>query len=573
MSTEAEGGQNAGVSAFLSDTASAYREMEMDAKRYAGFVILPSVVVFFAVVAVLLLIAPPVIVSAPVALFGVFAIFVAVVYPKIAIEKRKTEINEKFHLYITHMTVLSTTNIDRVEVFRKLAQEEEYGELATETRRIVEIVETWNQSLDDACRMRSKKVPSEPMADFLDRLAYTMSAGRELNSVLTREHDAIIESYVTTYEGELNNLDVMKDLYLSMILSASFGMVFAVILPILTDSDPTIVVALVVVIFAFVQMGFLYGITVTVPHDPVWYLPDEATEEIKKIRRSFGAALVISLILAAGVVAVFLGVGPFPFDALPTPAYLAAVVTPFIIPGVIARRLENEVKERDEVFPDFIRSLGSVESAKQTTTTAVLADLRNKDFGNLTPEIQNLYKRLKMRIEPEGAWNRFTRESGSYLIQKFSDMYLVGREMGGDPRHLGELISNNFNTVLQLREHRTRMTVTIIGVLYGMTAAMGFALFLGLEIVAILTEVSSDFDLAEMGFGQLLHPDIYNLPMIEAQILVLIFLNAVFSSLMIRSVDGGHKANSSIHFVALTWIGCGVGIGVSRAVDALITVG
>lgn len=164
------------------------------------------------------------------------------------------------------------------------------------------------------------------------------------------------------------------------------------------------------------------------------------------------------------------------------------------------------------------------------------------------------------------------QECGSYLIQKFSGMYLVGREMGGDPRQLGELINKNFNTVLQLREHRNRMTVTIIGVLYGMTAAMSFALFLGVEIVKILTDVSSEFDLSQMGFGQLLHPDIYNIQIIRIEIIAIVFLNAMMSSLMIRMVDGGHKANSSLHFVALTWMGCGIGIATGVVAETVINV-
>jgi flagellar protein FlaJ len=30
---------------------------------------------------------------------------------------------------------------------------------------------------------------------------------------------------------------------------------------------------------------------------------------------------------------------------------------------------------------------------------------------------------------------------------------------------------------------------------------------------------------------------------------------AMLSALMIRTVDGGHKLNTYLHFVALTWIG------------------
>jgi len=39
------------------------------------------------------------------------------------------------------MTVLANTNIDRVEVFRRLSQEEEYEKLAVEMTHVVQLVD------------------------------------------------------------------------------------------------------------------------------------------------------------------------------------------------------------------------------------------------------------------------------------------------------------------------------------------------------------------------------------------------------------------------------------------------
>jgi len=90
-----------------------------------------------------------------------------------------------------------------------------------------------------------------------------------------------------------------------------------------------------------------------------------------------------------------------------------------------------------------------------------LTTLRDKNFGDLSPSIERLYRRLNMRISTEGAWEQFTYDTRSYLIQKFSEMYLVGRQMGGDPKMLGELISKNMNAVNQLRERRQAAAMTL----------------------------------------------------------------------------------------------------------------
>jgi flagellar protein FlaJ len=485
----------------------------------------------------------------------------------------------QYHLLMTHMTVLSTTNIDRMEVFRKLGEEEEYGALSDEINRVVQLVDTWNQSLDDACRRRARRIPSEPLADFFDRLAYTVNAGQELSEFLLSEQQVMIQNYVTMYESTLDNLEVMKDLYLSMVLSMTFALVFAIVLPILTGTDPTMTVGAVIVLYGFVQTGFFLVIRTMTPYDPIWYYPDDVRPEGEwSMIGSLIVGGVLSLALVVLVVGDLFGGVPgvtdfLPVASIPRPLYMAIPVTPLAIPGVAFRFHEERIKSRDDEFPSFIRALGASETAKQSTTTAVLKSLRKKDFGPLTEDVDDLFKRLNMRLEPDRAWEYFTANTRSYLIQKFSEMYLVGRQMGGEPKQLGELISENMNHVNQLRQQRQQATVTMIGLLYGITAASSFAFFIGFKIVDILAGMSLDLGASsQLDVGQLIHTGVYDLPLIQFLLLGVVMINAVLSALIIRTVDGGHKANALLHFVALTWIGCAVAVLTMTVVGGLLNV-
>jgi flagellar protein FlaJ len=79
-----------------------------------------------------------------------------------------------------------------------------------------------------------------------------------------------------------------------------------------------------------------------------------------------------------------------------------------------------------------------------------------------------------------------TADCQSYLIQAFSEIYVVGREMGGDPQVPGELIAENMNEVLQLRQQRRQATTTLIGLLYGITAASTFAFYIEFLPVVVI---------------------------------------------------------------------------------------
>jgi flagellar protein FlaJ len=553
------------ISENVQSLVASYQRMQMPMGQYVTFILIPSLGFFLlSFVIPFLLAGQPMLVRAPIPLLGTLAFVSALFYPKILLSQRKRQLNNRFHLLVTHMTILSTTKIDRMEVFRTLAEEEEYGELSTELHRIVQLVDTWNQSLDDACRRRAKEVPSETVSDFLERLAFTLSAGQSLREYLLQEQDQIIEEYTTVYESSMENLDVMKDLYISMILAMTFALVFSVVLPVLTGTNPTLTVSAIIVMYIFVQSGFFLAIRSLSPYDPLWYHPTEYPSSVEsKITRSFYVGIGLSAVLLFISLGGIFGVSPIALtdlvpvfsDGMPLALYAVIPITPLLIPGFVIRSAEQRVAGRDEEYPSFIRALGTTESVKQSTSSDVLRTLREKDFGPLTPNINDLYKRLNMRIEPVEAWRFFTADCRSYLIQTFSEMYLMGREMGGDPQVLGELIAENMNTVLQLRRQRKQATTTLIGLLYGITAASTFAFFIGLEVVSLLSDMTLDLS-TSAGFdaGELISTGQYNIPLIESLLVVIIMFSAMLSALMIRTVDGGHKMNTYLHFVLLGWI-------------------
>ncbi|UIP00048.1 archaellar assembly protein FlaJ [Halobaculum sp. CBA1158] len=564
---------------LAADLLESYDALDMSKRKYVGYILAPSAAFLLLTIAGAFLLPLPLTVRLPIPALGLLVFASAVFYPKLYLNGRQVAIENQLHLVMTHMTVLSTTNIDRMEVFRTLAREEEYGAAADELARVVHLVDTWNQSLDDALRRRAKEVPSDAFSDFFDRLGYTIGAGQSLDEFLLSEQDAVIQNYITVYEGALANLEVMKDLYMSMILSMTFALVFAIVLPILTGDNPTRTVSAVIVLFMLVQLGFYVVIRAMSPHDPVWFHSEQGAPSDFRLWASFAVGVAGTAALVVFVGAGLFGYGPglrgllFFLENIPLALYICVPITPMAITGVMLRLEERNIEERDSEFPSFIRALGAAESAKQSTTGDVLATLHQKDFGALTPAIIRLYRRLNMRISSEESWYSFATDTRSYLIQKFSDMYLEGRSMGGRPKLLGELISQNMNTVMQLREQRRQATMTMIGLLYGITSASAFAFFIGLQVVNILADLSQQFDVTNAGgVGQIIYAGVYDIALIEFLLLLVILFNAVLSSVMIRTIDGGNKANAYLHFVLMTWLGSGVAIFTKYLVSTILTI-
>jgi flagellar protein FlaJ len=151
-------------------------------------------------------------------------------------------------------------------------------------------------------------------------------------------------------------------------------------------------------------------------------------------------------------------------------------------------------------------------------------------------------------------------------------MYLIGREMGGEPKQLGELISQNMNQLTQLREQRRQVTVTLIGLLYGISAASTFAFFTGLEIAVIMSGFDLNVGSSTVDFGQLLYTDQYNVPVLRYLLFLVLLFNAVVSALTIRTADGGHYGNAFLHFVAMVWVGCLTAFATESLISILLDV-
>jgi len=575
MSTDSQSAPDMSTRSALESLNMAYANMEMGASRYLLLVIAPAFAFFIGSGVAVVVLGLSLLIALPVVLLGLLAMVVAIIYPKLAQDRKRKQIRQRFHLFLTHITVLSMTNINRVEIFRTLAEEDEYDALAEEMGHLVAMVDTWNQSLDDACRLRAKQTTSPLLTDFLERLAYTVGGGQQISEFLIDEQDTIIQQFVTRYEADLGKLDVMKELYMSMMLSVAFILVFAIVLPILTGTSPTLLIGGTIAMFTIVQVAFIYAVHVISPYDPLWYIEEtEGTGPLTRIPRALAIGIGCSILLAVVMGLALFGIVPGIASRVPLPIMVAIPVTPLLLPGWRMRQEEQKVKVRDGEFPSFIRALGAVESVKQTSTGSVLESLRRKDFGALTDNVDALYKRLNMRIDDIRSWRLFAAETGSYLIQKFGDMYVVGRQMGGDPKVLGQVISENQNEVLKVREQRDQATMTLIGVLYGITAAAVFSFFVGLEVVEIMMNITSGMDLQSQGSftGGLLSTEQYDIQIIEYLLLLTIVINAALSAIMIRLTDRGHIISALVHFVFLTWLGAVIAVITEYVVGMAISV-
>lgn len=484
-------------------------------------------------------------------------------YPFALAERRRLGINHAIHLFITHLGVLATSNLSRVEIFHALSKKKEYGPLAEEAYKVHELVKRWNMSLSDACRFVAKRTASAIFADFLERFAYALDAGDDFEAFLRQEQIVVMEAYGSLYRGRLYEVENLKGLFMSLVMSLVFMMIFVLILPMLTGSDPTVLIAGAVVLVVLVEVFFIGLAKNKAPRDPVWYVDPTATRLSQTLRWAIPVSLLAIVIVAGGLLY---------FTRWPPAIIIAASLSPLLLPGVAAAREETRVRRRDENFAAFVRSLGASAGVRGGAVKEVLRTLRGHDFGPLTEDIRSLHHRLNLQVDDGLAWRYFAAEAGSNLIDKFSAMFMEGVRAGGKPEAIGVLLSENFVRILSLRRQRLQIADSLRGLFYGLAAGVALALSVGLGVLKMVMDVFAGVTLPDeslfIGGANVEVP----LAAITFAVIVVLLVHVATSALMIRIASGGTMFAAWVDFVGMFWVSAGAMVVSEHGLASLLHV-
>jgi flagellar protein FlaJ len=239
---------------------------------------------------------------------------------------------------------------------------------------------------------------------------------------------------------------------------------------------------------------------------------------------------------------------------LPLTAIVALIVTPLIYPGILIRREEAKIHARDENYDSFMRAVAGYSASSGAAVTEGVGRLRKHDFGELTSGITTLYKRLLTRIDQVRAWNLFAADSGSNLISKFTEMYVVGLSVGGKVDQVIEIISTNFVKLMNVRRKRYQSADNMLGTLYGMSIGITFTLFSALSLMQLLNQMNAQFALSQTTISLPIALQSFDLSLAEAIFLFIVMVHSLISANLVTFAGGGHKHSFYINFAIITWI-------------------
>ena len=446
-------------------------------------------------------------------LFPIITLAAVLLYPLSNTSKLATEIEQDMHMFITRMGILSLGEQAERGMFDILKDMKDYGALANEVQAIETLVTKWHTNLPEAARIVGRQSPSPIWSDFLDRMSFSVEVGQPIGEFMRSESETFESQYQTLYDARLEQLDTLRETFVSL---TTTGMLLLVVsglhLVLFQVGDGTNDLIAIIIrsryvigasaLFAFLQFGAWFLFTLVIPDEPLFARHSFNTKHKINLRRAWIVATFLVTFESLGFLYVLV-TSDFGSLLLTNWKYyglfmIALTMTPFLLPSILVSREEVKVRRRDEAFPEFIRAFGGTAQARSAEPSAMIKALSSIDFGALSSSIDQLEKRLAMRIDSDYSWDWFAADNNSMMVSRFTRVFLEGSQSSGEAGTVGDLVSQSTAGLLALRNRREISAGTMRGVSYGILIAMIIALNITIEIVAGLGE-----QIAEVAAGLL----------------------------------------------------------------------
>jgi len=435
-------------------------------------------------------------------LFPLLTFAGTIFYPIAQVSAEAIQIEQDMHMFMTRMGILSMGESAEKGMFDVLKEMGDYGALAEEIQAIETLVTKWHTNLPEAARIVGRQSPSAIWSDFLDRMAFSVEVGQPIGEFFKSENETFEQAYTTIYDARLEQLDTLRETFVSLTTTGLLLLVVAGLHLILfqTGSDtnnPFEVilrarwVLLAGLMFAVLQIGAWYLFTLVIPQEDLFAKHGFNTEQAIDMRRSWIFAAILGTMMLLMMSGVFIAFGTnILFDQWNYFGLLviAALMSPLLAPALLIGQEETRVRRRDEAFPEFIRAFGGTAQARAQEPSAMVKALSGIDFGALDDSISNLEKRLSMRIDSDYSWDWFAADNNSMLVSRFTRVFIEGSSSTGEAGLVGDMVSQSTTSLLGLRQRRQISANVMRSVSYGLLIAMIIALNITTSIIAGLGE-------------------------------------------------------------------------------------
>jgi len=449
--------------------------------------------------------------------------------------------DEKFVYFIAYLYSVSTGETEATDLV-KTAASSEYGKYSTAFRDAYRLGVGWTYGLAKSLEMIALKVSAEPtnqLKQLLVKFAQVIRLGDRLSTYFKAELTGTLLSFSIEYERKLEMQKLFLEMFYTLMSTAAFMIAANSIMTMLTGADS----AELILVYSMLGVGITMSIFVVMmyflfPRDKLGYSRDD--EDLKfriKIYLSLGAGAGIGIVLLMSQV-------------VPPSLIVGISLAPLFYPGLLARKMEQKIKQINEWYPELIRHFGEILATVGSMGQALDAVLRS-DFGPIQKYVISLKNRIKNKVEQQHGFELFSRDCGSEIVANGNQVISTALDKGGDMNETGNTVADITIKINELRGKRAQTVKTfetIIIVLHVLTLGV-FGLMN--KLTAIFFDLIGSIQISNNAFP--LAP--IDPAFMEMILPIMVLMTSVLSATALKVAQGGLYKTVFFHIALLAVLG------------------
>jgi flagellar protein FlaJ len=176
-----------------------------------------------------------------------------VLYPSIMAGDRKRRIDSMLPYAVNYMSAMSGAGVLPVDLFRSLANNDIYGEMAVECRYLVRDLEILGHDLVTAMKNLSVTTPSTALQDFLQGAITVVTSGGQLEPYFQIKTEQFILENRQNQKEFLETLGLLGETYVTAFVAGPLFLV--VVISIMSIMGNAQLIFLYVIIYALIPIG------------------------------------------------------------------------------------------------------------------------------------------------------------------------------------------------------------------------------------------------------------------------------------------------------------------------------
>ena len=449
--------------------------------------------------------------------------------------------DEKFVYFIAYLYAISTGEVEPTDMV-KTASKSEYGNYSNAFRDAYRLGVGWTFGMAKSLEMVAMKVSTDrtnELKQLLMKFAQVVRLGDQLKIFFKAELGATLQNFTIVYERKLEMQKLFLEMFYTLMSTATFMIAANSIMTMLTGASSSELILVYSLLGVSSSMSvFVFIMYMLFPRDKLAYSRDDKDLKFR---------IKVYLAVAAGT---SIGVVILVTQALPLTLAVGLSLAPLLYPGLVARRIEQNIKQINNWYPEFIRHFGEILATVGSMGQALDAVLRS-DFGPIQKFVISLKNRIKNKVDQQHGFELFSRDCESELIANGNQVISTTLDKGGDMNETGNKVADITLKINELRAKRAQTSKTfesIIIILHVLTLAV-FGLMN--KLTSIFFKLISTVDISNNAFP--LSP--IDPAFMDMMLPVMILMTSVLSSVAIKVAQGGLYKTVFYHIALLGILG------------------